>query len=318
VNPAVVQESPLEKRARRRILLFLGGYLLVIIGLLIAWQGAAGVTVSPANFYSGPTPASLGLLVGVIGLLVAGAFIVARYGSIYGSEEAAGSVGTLDGGWNLGRAALLLGILGGALLLLGLSLPVSNLGFGAGLLPLAISPSVLFVPETIDSIALGILASGICLLAIGRRRRPSEFRAWWRRTGRYVSIVGVTVILVVAGLVLVPVRQSFSAQLQIPGGSGGGVTDYVFPSGSPISGSWTASPAGSVNFTIQGPYGFTVYSSNSSFGTFSFPGTRATWELYLFVGRATSNETVIVSGTYYASTWPWPPGEPGEPTSVLP
>ena len=216
------------------------------------------------------------------------------------------------------RASVFLVVMGVGLLLMGLALPVANLGISHGLVPLYISPSVLFVPATLDAVGLGALALGIALLAAGRTRHRSEFRAWWQRTGRSVTVSGVVVFVVVTALLVVPVRQSFSAQLSIGGGNVGGITNELFPPGTVVTGSWSTSPKGPVNFTIQGgSYSGDVYTANGSSGTFSFATTGSPWALYDFFGTSSSPETVNIGGTFTAPTWQWPPGEPGEPT-VLP
>jgi hypothetical protein len=317
MNPTLAQPRPVEDDAGLRVFAILGGYGLMGAGLAIAWFGAAGVTTSTTNFDSGPTAASLTLLLGVFALILAGAYVVTIYGSIYGRVHAKGILGVLYGGWNLNRTAVFFGNLGGGLLLLGLLLPLSDPGVGCG--PLFISPSVLIVPETLDGVALGSLAIGISLLVVGRFRGPNEFRAWWRRSGRYVGVTSVAILVIVAGLVLVPVRQSFSLQLDIGGGNGyfvGGPYEAL-PPGTSISGNWAASPAGVVNFSIQAESGPVLYSANASSGTFSVSYYRTPQSVYFFLARATAPENVSIHVTYFEPTWPWPPGEPGSPTIGL-
>jgi hypothetical protein len=310
---------PVSDPPAQRLLFTLLGYSIAGFSIFFAWLFAAGVETSPDNFYSGPSPPSLILLFVSISMLGVGAAVVATHGSIYGNAPDltadATATGTERRAWNAGRIAVFLVVFGLGLLLMGLSLPVANLGLSHALLPLYISPTVLFVPETVDAVALGALALGISLLTLGRKRHQSELRAWWRRTGRYVTVAGVTVFLIVAALLYIPVHQSFSTQLSIFGGEGGGVSFEEFPSaGIQVSGSWSASPAGSVNLTIQDTSGATIYTANASSGTFSFVTSGVPWPLYTFWGHSESSETVTVSGRFNAPTWSWPPGEPGRPT----
>ena len=312
--------SPVSDPGEGRDLLFVVGYSIASFALAFAWLSGAGVETSPFDFYSGPSLSSLLLLFGAIGMLGVGAAIVAVFGSIYGNNKGAEtptpSTGPGASAGRLGRSAVFLVIFGVGLLLMGLSLPVSNLGINHSGLPSYISPTVLFVPEIVDGLALGALALGISLLALGRRRHPSEFRGWWRRTGRYVTVAGVTVLIVMAALLVVPVHQSFSTQLGISGGSSGGITVEWFPAGIAIVGSWSANPTGVVNLTIQGGSG-TNFTFNASSGTFAFVTSGVPWGVYTFFGTAAFPETVTINGTFYAPTWAWPPGEPGEPTALL-
>jgi hypothetical protein len=310
----------LDSRERRLVSLVIG-YTLAAIAITLAWAEGAGVTTSESNFYSGsPTPSSVGLLFVAIGLLATGAAIVTVFGSIYGNETEpvteTTSLGPAAPGWRLGQLAVFFAVLGIGLLLMGLSLPLGPWGLSAE--PSYLSPAVLFVPDTLDGVGLGVLALGISFFLLERKRHRPEFRAWWRRTGRYVTVVGVAIIVIVAALLLVPVRQSFSTQLGA-GSDFGGLADESFPAGISVSGSWSANPVGPVHLTIQDPSGIAIYTANASSGTFSFttmgtpPGA-----FYLFILDHTATpETVSVSGNYVAPIWWWPPGEPGEPTVVV-
>jgi len=309
---------PSIPRAKRLVYSLLGSSI-GAVAIFLAWFWAAGVETSPTNFDSGPTPSTL-LLLGVsIGVLVLGAAIVAACGSSYGNAPdatpEATAAGTIGSTRSVGRVAVFLVVWGVGSLLMGLTLPVANLGISHALLPLYISPTVLFVPDTLDGAALGALALGISLFAVGRKHNRSEFRAWWHRTGRYVTIAGVSVFVVVAALLFVPVHQSFSTQLSISGGQDGGISFEEFPAaGIQVSGSWSANPAGLVNFAIQDTSGATIYFVNASSGTFSFVTSGVPWPLYTFWGHSVSAETVTIHGTFSAPTWSWPPGEPGRPT----
>jgi hypothetical protein len=311
--------SPFSDPRAERLPFALLGYSIAAAAIFLAWLWAAGVETSPSNFDSGPTPSTL-LLLGVsIGVLVLGAAIVAVYGSVYGNTPGAApgatSAGTLGSTRNVGRVAVFLVVLGAGLLLMGLALPVANLGISHALLPLYISPSVLFVPEAVDGIALATLALGVSLFVLERKHYRSEFHAWWRHVGQHLTVTSVTILVIVAALLLVPVHQSFSTQLSISGGQGGGISFEEFPAaGIQVTGSWSASPAGLVNFTIQDTSGATIYTVNASSGTFSFVTSGVPWPLYTFWGHSLSSETVTVSGSYNAPIWSWPPGEPGRPT----
>jgi hypothetical protein len=316
---ATAIERPLPNPRTQRLVYSLLGYSIAAVAIFLAWLWAAGVATSPANFDSGPTSSTLLLLAASIGVLTLGAAIVAVYGSHYGTApdttSEATAAGTNGATSSVGRVAVFLVVWGAGLLFMGLVLPVANLGISHALLPLYISPTVLFVPETVDGVALGALAIGISLFAIGRRQNRSEFRAWWHRTGRYVTIAGVSVFVVVAALLLVPVQQSFSTQLSTDGGGGGAVSAEQFPAaGIHVTGSWSATPAGLVNLTIQDASGTTVYTANASSGTFSFVTRGVPWPLYTFWGDSLSPETVTIHGSFSAPTWSWPPGEPGRPT----
>jgi len=299
----------------QRVLFGLFGCAIEASAIFFAWITAAGVETSPFNFYSGPSPSSLLLLFAAIGMLVVGAAIVAVYGSIYGNvpDPAADPTAPRDvrPGWSLGRGAVFFGAFGLGLLLMGLSLPVANLGISHALVPPYISPTVLFVPEAVDGVAVGALALGISLFTLGRGRNRPEFRAWWRRAGRYVTVTAAVVGVVVTALLVVPVRQSFSTQFEIEGGNAGGITDELFPVGIVITGSWSTDPVGPVNFTIQGGTSpGNVYAVNASSGTFTFTTTGDPWALYVFFGNSELPETVTISGTFSAPPWQWAPGEP--------
>ncbi|MGP8076422.1 MAG: hypothetical protein ACLP8Y_06810 [Thermoplasmata archaeon] len=315
VVPAAPTRQPVSVQREARLAAFFVGYGMVAFAIGLAFFGGAGVVTSPTNFYSGPTPLSLALLFATIGILIAGAVVVAGFGSMLGNasepESGARSAKLSGARLSIGRIAVFLVILGVGLLLIGLSLPLVPWCMSAALVPCYISPNVVFVPQTLDGVGLGALALGIAFFARGRMSSPSEFRAWWRRTGRYVTVVGVAVFLVTTALLVVPVRQSFSTQLRIEGGNIGGITDEVFPTGTIVTGSWSASPEGLVSFTIQGgSSGGNIYTANASSGSFSFTTTGNPWALYLFLGQSPSPETVTVSGSYIAPLWSWPPGEP--------
>jgi hypothetical protein len=322
IPPSGVPTGSVPYRREQRLLFTLVGYATVCVAILAAWVGGAGVTTAPSSFDSGPNPSSLALLFAMVGMLVVGSWVVAGLGSVYGRELRPAArtteAGTLRGVWSLGRAAIFLMVLGGGLLLMGLALPLpSPLVLCHGLVPCYLSPTVLFVPAILDGVGMGALALGISFLAFGRRRNRSEFRAWWRRTGRYVTVGGMTIVVVVAALLIVPVRQSFSTQLSVYGGGSGGIGFEVFPQGARVTGSWSANPPGLVNFTIQGPSGADIYSSNASSGTFSFTASGVPFAVYTFWGQSASPETVSVRGSFNAPMWSWPPGEPGAPTEVV-
>ena len=310
-----VAGRPISGAGASRVQFGLLGGAIAASAVFFAWLTAAGVETSPLNFYSGPSLSSLLLLFLAVGALIEGAAIVAVFASIYGnaSDPARGPTAgpAVRRGWSGGRGAVFFGVFGLGLLLMGLSLPVANLGISHALTPPYISPTVLFVPETVDGVAVGALALSIALFALGRKRDRPEFRAWWRRTGRYVTVTGTGVFVVVAVLVVVPVHQSFSTQFVIAGDNGGGITDELFPAGVVVTGSWSTVPHGSVNFTIQGGTSSgNVYAVNASSGTFAFTTTGDPWALYVFVGNSETPETVTISGSFSAPTWQWAPGEP--------
>jgi hypothetical protein len=316
-----VAGRPISGAGASRVLFGLLGGAIAASAVFFAWIMAAGVETSPSNFYSGPSLSSLLLLLLAVAVLILGAAVVAVYGSIYGtaSDPARGPTEgrAVRQGWSAGREAVFFGVFGIGLLLMGLSLPVANPGSSHALTPPYISPTVLFIPETVDGVAVGALALGIALFALGRKRDRPEFRAWWRRTGRYVTVTGAVVFVVVTALLVVPVHQTFSTQFVIEGGNGGGITDELLPTGVIVTGSWSTIPEGSVNFTIQGGTSSgNVYAVNASSGTFAFTTTGDPWALYLFSGNSENPETVTVSGSFTAPTWQWAPGEPGEPTAL--
>ncbi|MGA3022197.1 MAG: hypothetical protein ABSE66_05250 [Thermoplasmata archaeon] len=317
-HPAGTPHGPAPDSRERRLVSLVIGYTLAANAITLAWAEGAGVTTSESNFYSGPpTPSSVGLLFVAVGLLATGAAIVTVFGSIYGNEtEPVAETTTLRlaaPGWRFGQLAVYFAVLGVGLLLMGLSLPLGPWGLSS--LPSYLSPAVLFVPATLDGVGLGTLALGISFFILGRKRHRPEFRAWWRRTGRYVTVVGVVIIVIVAALLLVPVRQSFSTQLGMEGSDFGGLADESFPAGIAVSGSWSTNPEGPVHFTIQDPSGTAIYTANASSGTFSFTTIGTPGAFYIFILDHTATpETVSVNGSYVAPIWSWPPGEPGEPT----
>jgi hypothetical protein len=297
--------SPTERRAYG----FFLGYGLV--GAAVGWAilGGAGVRPSPSSFDSGPATSSLDLLYVAVGLLVVGAAIVARYGSIYANvpgpeERAAGRARAFSG-----QAATGLVIVGVGLLLIGLLLPWLPWCISYAMTPCFISPSVTYVPHTLDWVGVGCFALGLAAFGARGLNRRAEFRAWWRRTGRYVTVAGVSVVVVVTAMMTVPIHQSFSQQLTIPRGESA-AGSWIFPTGVRVTGTWSATPGGTVDFSIQSPTGATVYATNASGGTFSFVTVGNPWGLYGFYGNSSSHEVVNVTGSYSAPSWAWPPGEP--------
>ncbi|MGA8664036.1 MAG: hypothetical protein WB809_03065 [Thermoplasmata archaeon] len=309
--------GPDPSQIEQRLVFTFVGCLIAGAALIVAWVGAAGVQTSPFDFNSGPSLSSLLLLTAVIGMIALGASVVAVYGSTYGHDvrfaRSRSAPGALPRAWNVARLAIFGVVLGIELLALGLLLPNANLGISHAMEPLYISPSVLWVPEVIDGGSLGALGIGVTLLVVGRARYPTESRAWWHRTGRYVGVAASVVVLVMAALLLVPVHQSFSAQLSTSGG-GGGFAFESFPRGVHVTGSWTSSSGGPVNFSIQDTSGATIYEVNATSGTFSFTAEGVPFAEYTFWGFAASNSSVAITGSFNAPTWSWPPGEPGNPT----
>jgi hypothetical protein len=257
------------------------------------------------------------LLFVAIGGLMLGAGVVAGLGARYGNEMdgARGTRGTIDRGsaWWLGRAAVLTEITGIGLLLMGLGMPLSNLGTNYSGFPTVLSPTVLWVPEVVDGAALVFLTLGGVLFVLGRNRRPAEFRAWWRRAGRYVTAAGVAVLLLVTVLLLIPVPQSFSVQLDVHAGTGGAIATEYFPNGLAIHGSWSTNPTALVHLMIQGGDG-TNLSFNASSGSFSLISAGVPWGVYSIVATGNLSVNVTVSQSFNAPWWTWTPGEPGNPT----
>jgi hypothetical protein len=294
-----------------RVLSFFAGSGLAALAVVLVYQFGAGVVQSPtAGFYSPPTTLSLAELWLLIGLLAAGAAIAARPGLNYGTAR--GSESSTESRWldrNVGQLAVFLGIFGVGLLLMGLSLPVYSASQLCSL-PCYMSPSVFFVPQTLDAAGLGALVLGGAFFAVERHRHRAEFRAWWHRTGRYVTIAGVSVSLVVAGLLVVPVRYSESTRIG-SGSAADGAAFLIFPAGVTVTGSWSIDPVGPVNFTVQCPTTVTIYEGNASSGNFSCtipPG--APWSEALFLMTSKGPESGVVNISYYAPTWLWPYGEP--------
>ena len=304
----------------RRLGIALLGYLLAGLGVLLAWTSGAGVEGLPPDYASGPASSSFLLLGVCVGLLIAGAATVAAYGSQFGSvpesPHAPSASTSARAGRRRGRFAILLVVFGVGLLLTGLALPICVPLFALthGPTPLYLSGPVLAVPDALDASALVVLAAGIALFALERKHHPSEFHAWWRRTGRYVTIAGIALVLIVAAELLVPVEQSFSTQLVTRPGSAGGIAFVWFSPGLHVTGSWGTNPTGPVNFTIQGPSGSLLYSVNATSGAFSFETHGVPWSEYTFFGQSGSVETVTITGTYLAPNWQWYPGEPGSPS----
>lgn len=300
-----------------RLFLTLLGYGLMWVALFLAWLLAAGVQPEPtASYPSVPSVGSIAVLLGVTLILGAGAGLVACYGSQYGTTSPAtvGESGRADptSVWNVRSSAVFLVVFGSGLLLLGLSLPVSMLGLGHGLLPIYISPRAEIVPETVDAVAVASLTGGIALFAVGRRRHPTEFRSWWRRVGRYATVAGTVVVVIFAALLLVPIPQSSSLALSLPGG-GTNLNFQEFPPGAVVTVTWATVPAAPVNLTVQGAPG-TIFSANASSGTFSFHATGVPEPLYSFWITPSVSGTVFLNASYRAPLWSWPPGEPGSPT----
>jgi len=291
------------------------GFSIAGASLGFAWVTAAGVQTT--SFSSGPAPVSLWLLFVAIGGLMLGAGVVAGVGARYGNERDGTSRNGsgLDRGsaWWLGRAAVFTEITGIGLFLMGLAMPVANLGINYSGFPTVLSPTVLWVPEVVDGVALGFLTLGAGLFALGRNRRPAEFRAWWRRAGRYASVTGVAVLLLVTALLVIPVPQSFSTQLDIRAGTGGAISSQYFPNGLVIHGAWSTNPTGLVHLTIQGGDG-TNLSFNASSGTFSLVSVGVPWGVYSMIATADLSVNVTIHESFNTPWWTWPPGEPGNPT----
>jgi hypothetical protein len=109
-----------------------------------------------------------------------------------------------------------------------------------------------------------------------------------------LGVVAVVVIVLVA-LLAIPVSHSFSARIASSDGSPVS-QEFTFPSGAPVSGSWTSVGGVDVTFEVSGLTG-TVDSSYGSSGTFAFSSAFA---LYFFGANGTGPFTVQISGTYSA------------------
>ena len=261
--------------------------------------GGRGGPNLPVRFQLGPVASSsLLLLTAVIGMIALGASVVAVYGSTYGHDvrfaRSRSAPGALPRAWNVARLAIFGVVLGIELLALGLLLPNANLGISHAMEPLYISPSVLWVPEVIDGGSLGALGIGVTLLVVGRARYPTESRAWWHRTGRYVGVAASVVVLVMAALLLVPVHQSFSARAQHFRGRRW-VRIRKLPSGSARDRVVDVEFRRAVNFSIQDTSGATIYEVNATSGTFSFTAEGVPFAEYTFWGFAASNSSVAIT-----------------------
>ncbi|MGP8072814.1 MAG: hypothetical protein ACLPZM_06770 [Thermoplasmata archaeon] len=306
---------PLSVSSDPRLFFSLLGTAIAGAFLGFAWITAAGVQT---NYYSpGPALWSILLLFVAIGGVMLGAGVATGLGARYGNERDGipWNPGTAGQGspWWLGRAAVFTEITGIGLLLMGLGMPLANLGINHSGFPTVLSPTVLWVPEVVDGAALVLLSTGGVLLALGRNRRPAEFRAWWHRSGRYVTVAGVAVLLLVAALVAIPVPQSSAIQLDLQAGSAGAIATEYFPNGLLIHGSWSTNPTAPVQLTIQGGDG-TNLSFNASSGTFSLVSAGVPWGVYSIFATGNLSVRVTVSQSFNAPWWTWPPGEPGNPT----
>ena len=314
VPPGSVASRP---AAARRGFAVLVGF--VVEGGAIAGGlfGGAGVTTSPSDTSSGPTPASWLLLVLVGVLMAAGAALVARNASAFPPPPAAsaGPNGRFPPLRRVGgRIGLFCSVLGGALLLLGLGLPLDlRFGISEGLFPPTLAPSVLFVPASLDGLGLALIAGGIVAFLRERRLRPALFRAWWRRAGRPTALGAILLVGLFTALLAVPVPHTFSMQLVLFGNGVGALVVEEFPRGAVVSGSWYSTSGSTVNMAIEGPNGM-FYSVNASSGTFSFTAQGIPWAAYDFLAVSDTADHVAVSGSFSAPIWQWPPGEPGAPT----
>jgi hypothetical protein len=293
------------------------GGTLVAVGIVLAWFTAAGVRTTLNGYDNSPSLPSLVGLGGCLALVTIGAAIVAFVGSRYGRVEST-SPPTRPGGSLRSRGiarpgAVFLTTAGGGWLLLGLLLPVSNLGISHGPLPPYLPPSVLVVPQVVDATGLVLLAGGIALFARGRRRYPNEFGRWWRRTGRVALAVTVAIIVLFAALLLVPVSQSSSFGMVLSGGPGGAIGFTSFPRGVSVTGTWT-SVGGPAELNVTDSSGAPIYSVNATGGTFSFVAEGIPVPLYTYWCTSATAVSVQLTFTYQAPYWMWPPGEPGAPT----
>jgi hypothetical protein len=132
--------------------------------------------------------------------------------------------------------------------------------------------------------------------------RPEDEDGTVRReqstVGRKVAIGVGVIVLILFLLMLVPAPNQFSSSL---------TTDGLNPQATPlapsdaisVSGSWSTTTGGSVTVSIVDSGGLSVYTSDSSSGTFSLNSSGAP---FVFEAYSILPEDVQVSGTYWA---PW-------------
>ncbi len=153
---------PLSVSSDPRLFFSLLGTAIAGAFLGFAWITAAGVQT---NYYSpGPALWSILLLFVAIGGVMLGAGVATGLGARYGNERDGipWNPGTAGQGspWWLGRAAVFTEITGIGLLLMGLGMPLANLGINHSGFPTVLSPTVLWVPEVVDGAALGTPLDG--------------------------------------------------------------------------------------------------------------------------------------------------------------
>lgn len=146
-------------------------------------------------------------------------------------------------------------------------------------------PPVSFAPGG----SAGILPVGPYPPPPGPSRRSDH-----RTLAVFLGIVAVVVVVLVV-LLTVPVQHPFRAVLA-PDGDLPAEFLWTFPSGAPVSGTWSTVGGEVVNFSILTPTG-NIYSEVGSSGSFSFT---ATFGLYDFEATSSTPVTVEIAGSYSA------------------
>jgi len=116
-----------------------------------------------------------------------------------------------------------------------------------------------------------------------------------KHRGRDVTIILVIVasLAVILILFLVPVEHPFSLKVT-SSLSGTGATAFAPPSGSGVSGSWTAAGA-SVILQITDSLGHAIYAGDGTSGSFSFTAINSPYTVSM---TSPAPETVTVTGHY--------------------
>lgn len=115
------------------------------------------------------------------------------------------------------------------------------------------------------------------------------------------AVIGVVLAaIIIAVLVAIPLPHPFILNFSCTGLSPGSAAKS-FPSGSPVSGSWSTVSGGSVEFAILNGNDYPIYSSSNDSGSFAFTASDSP---YTFGADCSNTENVTVHATYSAAYVP--------------
>jgi hypothetical protein len=121
-----------------------------------------------------------------------------------------------------------------------------------------------------------------------------------RHTLRNVIVGVILAVIIIVVLVEIPLPHPFIMNFTCSGLSPGSST-RSFPSGSPVSGSWSTVSGGSVTFAILNGNDEPIYSATNDTGSFSFTASNSP---YTFGADCSNTENVSVHASYAAAEVP--------------